>query len=105
MTKIEIKIKPLSINSAWRGRRYKTPEYKQYERDVCLLLPKKITITNKLFLEFGFSSRASDIDNPIKNLLDILQKKYKFNDNKIYSLHIEKEIVKIGDEYIKFWFR
>ena len=25
-------IKPLSVNEAWRGRKFKTPKYKQYEK-------------------------------------------------------------------------
>ena len=31
---ITIKIAPLSINSAYRGRRFKTPEYKKWAEDV-----------------------------------------------------------------------
>ncbi len=104
MEKVEIKIKPLSVNLAWKGRRYKTQNYVQYERDVYYLLPKQVNITNKLYIDLGFSSNASDIDNPIKPFLDILQKKYQFNDNKIEILHIEKHTVEKGEEYIKFWF-
>ena len=33
-----------------------------------------------VYYEFGFSSAASDIDNPVKLLQDILQKKYSFDD-------------------------
>jgi len=31
--KIEIPIKPLTVNKAWQGRRFKTPAYKQYEKN------------------------------------------------------------------------
>ncbi len=55
----------------------------------------------KLDLVFGFSSNGSDIDNPVKPLLDILQKKYGFNDNQIFELNIKKEIVKKNKEFIK----
>ena len=31
-----------------------------------------------------------------------MQKKYKFNDNQIYELHVYKEIVKKDNEFIQF---
>jgi hypothetical protein len=34
--------------------------------------------------------------------MDVLAKKYGFNDNRIYRGVIEKEVVKKGDEYIRF---
>ena len=51
---------------------------------------------------FGFSNKASDLDNPVKVLTDILQKKYGFNDKDIYEMNVKKKIVKKGEEYIKF---
>lgn len=35
-----IPIKPLSINAATKGKHFPTPEKRQYERDMRLLLPK-----------------------------------------------------------------
>ena len=55
-----------------------------------------------MILIFGFSSKAGDIDNPIKLFLDILQKKYGFNDKNIYELQVEKRDVKKGKEFIQF---
>ena len=55
---IGLKIKPLSVNDAWQGKRFKTDTYKAYEKQVLLMLPKieipegPLTIN----LEFGFSS-------------------------------------------------
>ena len=100
---MKIDIKPLSVNQVWQGRRFKTPIYKQYEKDLLLLLPaKKINTKAKLKVEltYGFSSKAADIDNPCKPILDVLQKKYGINDNKIYELNQKKEIVKKGKEFI-----
>lgn len=37
-------------------------------------------------------------------LVDILQKKYGFNDRDIYELHIKKTIVPKGNEYIQINF-
>ena len=104
MLKAKIKIKPLSVNQAWQGRRFKTQKYKAYESELLSKL-KGADVPDGLldvFLELGFSNKASDIDNPVKLILDILQKKYQFNDNKIYRLEIKKKIVKKGDDYIKF---
>lgn len=55
-----------------------------------------------LKIVFGFSNKASDIDNPVKPFIDILQKKYKFNDKRIYCLQVDKKDVKKGEEYIYF---
>lgn len=101
---MQINIKPMTVNRAWQGRRYKTPEYKQYERDVLLLLPK-IAIPDgelSLYIQAGFSSKNADIDNIAKPFIDILQKKYKFNDSRIFRLTLQKEIVPKGKEYIYF---
>lgn len=100
---IHLKFKPLSVNEAWQGRRFKTDKYKKFEKDVLYLLPK-IKLPEPpyaIFYEFGFSNKLSDFDNPIKMINDILQKKYLFNDNQIYEAHIKKVIVKKGEEYIK----
>lgn len=99
-----IKITPLSVNTCWQGRRFKTPAYKKYEQDLMYLLPKleipkgklKITIT------FGFSNKASDIDNPLKPMLDILQKTYGFNDKQIYHLEVFKIDVLKNEQFIAF---
>lgn len=101
----KIDLKPLSVNDAWRGRRFKTPAYEDYEYDLFPLLPNNIKIPEgklKLYLEFGFSNDGSDWDNPIKPFVDILQKKYNFNDKRIYRSIVDKKIVKKGEEYIKF---
>jgi Holliday junction resolvase RusA-like endonuclease len=99
-----INIKPLSVNQAWQGRRYKTPIYKRYERDVLLLLPRGSVPAGKLTLtvEVGFSNPGSDVDNIIKPLLDILQKKYRFNDSTVYQIVAQKVDVRKGCEYIKW---
>lgn len=102
---IKIEIKPLSTNDAWMGRRFKTSEYKAYEELLFYLLPKKVKIPEgkiKATYIFGLSSKAADGDNCIKQFQDILSKKYKFNDNRIYKWDIEKVDVKKGEEYLKF---
>lgn len=102
----EIKIKPLSVNEAFQGRRFKTDKYDLFIRKTLLLLPKYIEIPSpenvKLAIEFGFSSKNSDIDNCCKSFIDCLVKKYSVDDRYIYEMHVFKSIVKKGDEYIKF---
>jgi Holliday junction resolvase RusA-like endonuclease len=100
-----IEIKPLSVNDVWRGRRFKTPDYKAYEQHCFLILPNAVEIPEgrlELKIKFGLSSAGGDIDNPTKPILDILQKKYGFNDSRIYRLAIEKVITKKGAEFIEF---
>jgi len=99
-----LKIKPLSVNQVWQGKRFKTKTYKDYEKNVLAILPNlKIPEGNlKLIITFGFSSKLSDWDNPIKPFQDILQKKYKFNDSRVYKAEIEKVIVNKGLEFIEF---
>ena len=102
--KQKINIKPLSVNKCWQGRRYKTPEYENYETELLLLL-KNLDIPHpphKINIQVGFSSKNADIDNVLKPFLDILQKKYKFNDRHIYILNAEKIDVKKGNEFIDF---
>ena len=102
--KIELKVKPLSVNQAWRGKRFRSNKYKAFQKEMMLMLPPiKIDFKGDLRVDivFGFSTRASDIDNPLKPLLDCLTKKYGINDNRIYKLNVKKEIVKKGNEFIK----
>ena len=89
-------VKPLSINKCFQGRRYKTKDYKAYENDLMLKL-QPIELPSKpyeLIINFGFKNKLSDIDNALKPTLDILQKKYGFNDRDIYKLIVEKVITK-----------
>jgi len=101
---IEVKIKPLSVNEAWKGKRFKTKDYTQYEKALLLMLPamKICEPPFKVTINFCFSNSASDLDNPLKPFLDILQKKYGINDKDIYSLEVNKFIVKKGEESICF---
>lgn len=99
-----ISIKPLSVNKCWQGKRFKTKDYEVYEKELLYLLPKKAIYPGKLalYLKVGFSSKASDLDNCIKPILDILQKKYGFDDKRVYLIEASKEDVKKGEEYIEF---
>lgn len=99
---IKLNIKPMSVNEAWQGKRFKTKKYNQYQKDCLMLLPsfKIPSPPYKVTLIYGFSNKLSDIDNPTKQILDILQKKYNFNDKDIYEMILKKEIVAKGSEFI-----
>jgi Holliday junction resolvase RusA-like endonuclease len=98
-----INIKPMSVNEAWQGKRYKTKKYKDYCSKLYLLLPKLETPHGKIEVHFIFGiTSVCDVDNPLKPLIDILQKKYSFNDKNIMKIIVEKKHVKTGQEYFEF---
>jgi len=100
---IHLDIKPLSVNDAWKGKRFKTKQYQTYEKSVLWLLPKFDMPAPPYHIdyEFGMSNILSDLDNPVKPLMDILQKKYAFNDSFVHSMHVKKVKVEKGKEYAK----
>ena len=102
-----IPIKPLSVNEAWKGRRFRSDAYNTYRMEMLLRLPpgKLPEPPYAVEYEFGFSNPQADFDNPCKPLGDILQHKYGFNDKLIYEAHIRKVIVPKGHEYIKVHIR
>lgn len=101
---VKIDIKPLSINAAFQGRRFKTPAYKKYTDDLQFLLPpiKLPEPPYHIIFEFGFSSKASDWDNCIKTTQDAIAQKYGFDDKLIRRGWVDTEIVPKGQEYFKF---
>lgn len=101
---MRLNIKPLSVNQAWKGKRFKTDDYKRYEY-LCLMMLRPFKVPTgqlKLELNFGFSSKASDLDNPVKCFQDILSKKYDFDDKRIYEIAAKKVDVKKGSEFIEW---
>jgi len=102
--KQKINIKPLSVNCAYTGKRYKTDNYKWFENELLFKLKSMNVPKGKLTLitTFGLSSLNADWDNPVKPFQDVLQKKYGFNDRMIYRGIIEKVDVAKGDEFIEF---
>lgn len=101
---VTLNIKALSVNECWQGKRFKTKRYLIYETILIRMLPDIVLPSPpyELNLKFGFSSASSDWDNPIKPFVDILQKRYGFNDKLIKRAVVEVEKVKKGDEFIEF---
>lgn len=100
----KINIKPLSVNEAWVGRRFKTPKHKAYKEELMLMLPnlKLPPPPYSVIYEFGLSNSRADWDNPVKLLQDTLQERYEFDDKHILEAHVTKVKVDKGKEYIKF---
>lgn len=109
---IKIPIKPLSVNEAWQGKRFKTPKYGTWRQNCLFLLPPTLPFNfdplgceiEVCFL-FGISSKNADLDNLLKTFIDALQLKYGFNDKKIIKIIAEKTHVQKGEEFIQFEFK
>lgn len=103
-TAIKINMKPMSVNGAWQGRRFKSKEYIAYT-DSCMSILPNMTLPAspyRINFIFGVSNPASDWDNPVKPIQDILQQRYKFNDKDIYEAFVKKVIVPKRQEYFSF---
>jgi len=57
-----------------------------------------------LIIKFYFATAASDIDNCIKSMQDLICDYYGVNDNQIYLLLVEKHTGHKGNERIEFEF-
>ena len=100
-----VRFKPMSVNEAWKGKRYRSDKYNAYKVAIGVLLPKNIIIPTgllKVYYEFGLSNSGGDWDNPVKPIQDILQEAYRFNDSRIMEATVKKVIVDKGSEYIRF---
>jgi hypothetical protein len=102
-----IAIKPLTVNRAYQGRRFRTPELLAYQEELAYRLPRLTIPSGKLAVTyvFGVSSANADGDNLIKAFQDALAEKYGFNDRQIFRWSIEKRLVRKGEEYVEFSFQ
>lgn len=104
---IKIPIRALSVNDASRGRHFKSPEYKKFERDVTLLLPfsKTSPIEGEVFIKyiFYFKNYAnSDASNGIKLIEDLLVKRGYLKDDRYVKggFFIKEPVSDVKDEKI-----
>lgn len=97
-TKIKVKIRPMSINKSWQGRRFKTKEYKEWSKEISYLLKeqkiKKTTEAVEIKIDWYYkNAKRMDIDNPLKVFLDsLVQNNIIDDDRNIWKLTIEKHI-------------
>lgn len=100
-----ISIKPISINSCFQGRRFRTTTFKKWQEAVIYSLPKavsdkkSIAITIYLYLK---NPLRSDIDNYIKPIIDCIVKRGIIRDDRYikYLEVIKKQNKKEGFEII-----
>lgn len=92
--KVKIPLKPISINEAFKGRRFKTKKCKEFCDDFLLVAPKKEMIKGEVEIIYTFfvkNHKLADYDNLIKITQDmIVQCGYIEDDRKIYKATIYK---------------
>ena len=91
---LKIDIKPISVNAAFQGKRFKTKDCKAYEQALWYKLPRKPMLTGEVEIWFDFflvNYAKTDISNLVKVTEDILvKKKYIQDDRKIVKMHLSK---------------
>ena len=102
---VRLSVKPLSVNAAYRGRRFATKELSAYKEELGWLLPRAYEVPEgplAAWYVFGVSSKGADGDNLIKALQDVLAERYGFNDKRIYHWSVTKVDVPKGKEFVEF---
>ena len=89
----------------YRSKRRKTAEYLAFQNEVRDEMEGVKWPFGKDEVVFtvraGLSNRGADLDNINKPLFDTFQNTFEeFNDNKVYEIHLFKDIVQKGEEYI-----
>ena len=106
-----LKIKPLTINQAWQGRRYKSKKYKRWREEIDLLLlqeNKKGKIEEGyLWIDVTFYIKywaTSDEANFLKTFFDALVQNEVIEDDRYIVGHSSKKVKvdKSEDERIEF---
>lgn len=104
---IILPVSPLSVNKAWKGRRFKSDDYESFETEVCVMLPmaKEDPIDGEVFVHYVYYIKnygGADTSNLEKTLSDILVKRgYLKDDRYIRAIYQRKERVeKNAQEWI-----
>ena len=97
-----IPIKPISVNICWQGRRFKTPKYDAFIKEMLYTMPKremlKGSVEIKVWLHLKSITR-SDIDNFLKPIVDCVVRKGWIEDDR-YIQHLEVKKIKSEVEAI-----
>lgn len=92
--KIELPFRPISINLAFQGRKYKTKACKDFERDAFRLLKKQHKIPGHVKIDYIFylkNHKMIDASNLIKILEDVIVKcGYIEDDRMVYEFTVKK---------------
>ena len=103
-----LKIKPISTNRIWSGKRYMSAEAKQFNRNCKLqLLANRVKldasadVSLQISFRFGLS-RDMDTSNCIKLVEDVICDVLGIDDKLFVGITATKERVKKGQEFIAF---
>jgi len=99
----EIKIKPISVNKIWQGRRFKTKAYSDFITEALYKMPKRKKLEGKqlgvFFDIFCKQATRSDLDNFLKPAIDLLVRNEWIEDDRfIYFIQAQKFLVKEASE-------
>lgn len=90
-----IDISPISVNMCYRGRRFATKEFKEWQKMGLLLMGKKETIVGDVSVHIDFfvkHPKMKDLDNLIKSAIDLtVKKKWIKDDRQIQYLSVCKK--------------
>jgi len=99
-----VKIKPLSVNRAFQGRRFKTKEHKKYEEELLWLLKGKKKVKGFYSISFIFHIKnflVSDVDNLAKITSDCIVKAGLVDDDRFcLEMHLKK--VRSKEDWFEF---
>lgn len=96
MKQYTLPMRPLSVNKAWQGRRYKTNDYKAWQQEAVLHLKPQVEkpLKGRLALTVEYyikNDKTTDVDNLLKTLQDTLQLVGAIEDDRfIYEVHAYK---------------
>lgn len=98
-------ISALSVNRAYKGRRFRTPDHKMYKDRLAIEFRRfKLPLIDDrafIYIKFGITDQQ-DVTNGIKMFEDALCNHIGINDRKVGMLICEKEVVKRVDRFIEF---
>jgi Holliday junction resolvase RusA-like endonuclease len=99
-----IKLKPLSINSAYQGRRFKNKAHKDYEQELLWLLKGQKKVKGFYSISFLFHVKnfaMTDISNLVKVTEDCIVKAGLVEDDrKCIEMHLKK--IRSKEDYFSF---
>ena len=102
---MKLNIKPVSVNAAFQGRRFKTPLYKDFEEQMLWALKgniQKMTGNYTMHLKFYLKNASrADLSNFVKTTEDCIVKAGLVKDDR-YCWRMVVEKFKSKEDYIEF---
>jgi Holliday junction resolvase RusA-like endonuclease len=100
----QVYLKPVSVNRAWQGRRFKTKEYKAFEEELLWMLKNSAKVSGWYTISFKFyvkNYKSVDLSNLIKTTEDIIVKSGIVDDDR-FCKRMEVEKFKSETDWFKF---